>query len=459
MTMQLGRFVGNASRPPIIDGLKTIKQNQIPHNSLLISNNQLAKDAIKAIEGRNANPLRYLDVNNYIAASTISHALDGWGYLSNAVNAYLNGNNGVAIHLAYYAELRAVMSILASEGIGVFSSTHLSINSSSKYDVFTKKVKKIRDIRYPIGHTQAWKIKDKSSLGTHLFAWDALDKWCKSASKPSVHLLNIFKVKGYNFSELMSGFHPMATPLQTSGIAKHWLNQWAFDVKRYKSDRELRNFVSYRPQSIDGFSNRMNIKESIQSIYKLFQVLSPSSNNPFDYLDKLLLKALFQEFYSRPGISARGSFQELAQEAFEKLGASFDATTQRILLDPTTINESHSIFQEASKLETSPLSVISRAALLLRVSTGTTSLLLEEANIQKNELNFVWDNYGFHNGFWDTENPISDFYSLWNDVDEEYTNIQESINSISNTAFAVNSEFNGSLGKLSQFNRAALWGI
>lgn len=457
--MQLGRFVGSASRLPIIDGLKTIKQIQIPRSSLLIPNNQLAKDAIKAIDKRNTSPLRYTDVNNYIAASSISHVLDGWGYLSNAVNAYLNGDSGVAIHLAYYAELRAVMSILASEGIGVFSNTHLSVNSSTKYDVFTKKRKKIRDNRYPIGHPQAWTKKDTNSLGTHVFAWDALDKWCKSTSKPAVHLLKIFRVNGHDFSDLMAGFHPSASPLQTSGIAKHWLNQWAFDVKRYRSDRELRNFVSYRPQTIDDFSNRMNFKESIQSIYKLFQVLSPSSNNPFDYLDKLLLKALFQEFYSRPGISARGSFQELAQESFEKLGASFDATTQRILLDPTTINGSHSIFQEASQLQTSPLSVISRAALLLRVSTGTTSLLLEEANIQKSELNFVWDNYGFHNGFWDSENPISNFYSLWNDVEQEYTNMQESINDINNSSYAVNSELKGSCGILSQFNRAALWGI
>lgn len=456
--MQLGRFVGNASRLPIIDGLKTIKQIQIPRNSLLIANNQLTRDAIKAIDKRSTNPLRYADVNNYIAASSISHVLDGWGYLSNAVNAYLNGNSGVAIHLAYYAELRAVMSILASEGIGVFSNTHLSVKTSTKFDVFTKKDKKTRNPHNPIGHPNAWK-HDKRPLGTHKFAWDALDKWCKSESKPSVHLLKIFKVKGYNFSELMAGFHPMATPLQTSGIAKHWLNKWAFDVKRYRSDRELRNFVSYRPQCIEEFNSRMDFKESVQSVYKLFQVLSPSTNNPFDYLDKLLLKALFQEFYSRPGISARGSFQDLAQEAFESLGVSFDATTQRILLDPSNINDSHSIFHEASKLQTSPLSVISRAALLLRVSTGTTSLLLEEADIQKQELNFVWDNYGFHNGFWDSTSPISDFYSLWNDIEEEYTNMQESIDDINNSSYAFNSELKGSCGILSQFNRAALWGI
>ncbi len=459
MTMQLGRFVGSASRLPIIDGLKTIKQIQIPHNKLLISNNQLAKDAIKAIDNRITNPLQFADVNNYISASSISHVLDGWGYLSNAVNAYLNGDSGVAIHLAYYAELRAVMSILASEGIGVFSNTHLSVKSSTKYDVFKKKRKKIRDNRYPIGHPKAWEKKDTNFLGTHVFAWDALDKWCKLSSKPSVHILKIFKVKGQNFSDLISGFHPLVTPFQTSGIAKKWLNQWAFDVKRFRSDRELRNFVSYRPQSIDEFANRMNFKESVHSVYKLFEVLSPSSNNPFDYLDKLLLKALFQEFYLRPDISTRGSFQELVTDAFENLGVSFDPTIQRIFLDPANINDSHSIFIEANKLQTSPLSIISRAALLLRVSTGTTSLLLEEADIQKQELNFIWDNYGFRNGFWDSESPVSNFSSLWNDIEEEFTNIRVSVDNINNSSYAFNSECKGSCGIISQFNRAALWGI
>lgn len=140
------------------------------------------------------------------------------------------------------------------------------------------------------------------------------------------------------------------------------------------------------------------------------------------------------------------------------VGATFDATTQRILLSGLPINESHLIFTEAGKKETAALPIISRAALLLRVSTGSVSVLLQDAAIAKQELSFVWDNYGFNNGFWDSAKPVIEYNSLWSEIESEYTDLFTNITSIPNSSRAFK-EIDENLGNLSQFNRAALWGI
>lgn len=456
MTKKLGVFVKNASREPVVQSLKVIKDRYLPQSKLIASNNQLKNNALSAIKRHNSSTsfqLRSNDVNTYIGASSISHLLDGWGYISQAVNALLTGNNGAAIHLAYYAELRAVMSLLASEGIGVFSNEHIGVSSNNDYIFF------LQHRRREWSRVNKRYETKQNKLGTHVFAWEAFEKWCRSDVKPSYDLLRLFRVKGNNFSDLLSGFHPRATQLVSSSIAKNWLKKWAFDVKKYKSDRELRNFVSYRPQTISGFERQLDFKATIKNVYKLFQVISPSGGNPFDYLDKLLLKALFEELYSRPEISSRGSLSDLINDSFNNVGATFDPTTQRILLSGSPNNQTHLIFSEAAKKITEPLPIISRATLLLRVSTGATSILLKDANVEKDKLNFVWDTYGFNNGFWETAKPVSDFYQLWSEIESEYSELSNSVEHLNGSSYTIRNELEDDFNKLSQFNRACLWGI
>ena len=53
----------------------------------------------------------------YVAASAPTHLIDGWSYLARAIDALLRGDAPAAVHLGYYAELRAAMSLLAGGGI------------------------------------------------------------------------------------------------------------------------------------------------------------------------------------------------------------------------------------------------------------------------------------------------------------------------------------------------------
>src|SRR5439155_6047134 len=91
--------------------------------------NRYQYDCIKRIDKdlRPPRKLRAAHLREYVAASTIPHCMDGWAYLGRALASYLCGDIDAARHLAYYAELRAAMSLLGSEGVGVFSRKNLVI--------------------------------------------------------------------------------------------------------------------------------------------------------------------------------------------------------------------------------------------------------------------------------------------------------------------------------------------
>src|SRR5689334_737896 len=95
------------------------------------SSNRYGADTIQRIQSDNKkNRVREpRQLSQYIAASTLLHCADGWSYLGRAFTALLGGDSSRAIHLAYYAELRAAMSLLATEGIGVFSNAHFFIDA------------------------------------------------------------------------------------------------------------------------------------------------------------------------------------------------------------------------------------------------------------------------------------------------------------------------------------------
>ena len=64
---------------------------------------------------------------DYLAVSTILHCFDGWSYLGRALQAEMSCDPDAARHLGYYAELRAAMGVLASEGVGVFDQEHVVV--------------------------------------------------------------------------------------------------------------------------------------------------------------------------------------------------------------------------------------------------------------------------------------------------------------------------------------------
>src|SRR5690606_32342474 len=119
----------------------------------------------------------------YVAASSVLHVFDGWSYLGRAIECALRGDIDASRHLAYYAELRAAMSVLGSEGVGIFSSHHVAIDSLGVVHRINRKTR-----------------KDWQRLATHQFVWPCLEYW-SSLSRASELLGQVIRPRGIEFSE------------------------------------------------------------------------------------------------------------------------------------------------------------------------------------------------------------------------------------------------------------------
>jgi len=449
--MRLIQFVKKVSGEAVVEGVQQIKRYHLPHQRIISARNPLVRNGSDAIwhhgDARNSYRIPSKKISQFLAASSLSHLLDGWMYLSDAFCALLNGDKGTAVHLAYYAELRSAMSFLATEGLGVFSDKHIGIFSATQSDVYPTNYYKSP------GNPTSYK-QPKSP--THQFVWEAVEKWSQTSTRPNIELLKIFKVDGHNFYDLMEYFHPStaSSSLVTVKIVKKWLKDWCFDIKNYRLDRQNRNEASYRPQRISNYSENIDFALIINELTRFWEIISPSENSEFDALDKYLLKKLFSSVYD--GLGTTQTLYELVSTAFQQHGM-YDSQ----LINFMTSNSSeHPIFTYASMRSNEPLAIFARATLLLRISMGLVSQLFSKGQITKNNLNFIWTKYSLDNGFWPPEEPVENFKDLWYDISSLLEDLKVDIsNQANNSLFSLRERKPLEIMFLSQINRACLWGL
>jgi len=451
--MRLAEYVKKASKDAVVDGVKLLLRYNIHSNRLISKSNPLVKNGLKAIDSHGDLRIPYAipqaKINQFLAASSLSHMLDGWMYLSNAFSALLNGDEGTAIHLGYYAELRSAMSILSTEGIAAFSDKHIGAFSPTTNSV------------YPLNYFKTGTggyVRTKSP--THIFVWDAMEKWSKSSTKPSDDILKIFKVQGLNFYDITEYFHPatVGSTLMTVVTIKEWLKEWCFDIKHYKTDRQNRNDVSYRPQRILNFSENLNFQDIINDLSRFWNVISPTKTDQFDLLDKYLLRKLFEKLYSQ--INTVETIDDLITNAFGQHGI-YDKTLFDFMTFKQPFADDHIIFTHANLRRTTALSIIARATLLLRISVGMVSQLYKAGGVKKSDLNFIWNNYSVDNGFWTPATPLADFDILWSNVEPMLEELKIDLNTqgSDNSIYSIRERKPVEIIHLTQINRACLWGL
>ncbi len=301
-----------------------------------------------------------LQLAEYVAASAILHCSDGWGYLGRAMAAQLQGDVGASRHLAYYAELRAAMSLLASQGIGVANYKQVVIKQSGEVDV----------------------VKQK---GTHLFTWDALTVWSDSRSS-AIAFAEIIQPADVPLSEWLE---PIAGAPVTAATGRAFLLGWGLDVGRFALDRDARNESSYQPQTLRGADPPTSSRaaEFGRDFWDLFQ---PEGAGKFGRLDRYLLRrTLERQFESQKGKTVaahQGQFAGYVQHAIGNVQPTIPPHQLEGFLtrasdpgDPTLLSdaETHGKVEDPED----HLQVMARAALLLRAASGFARQLLEEANL------------------------------------------------------------------------------
>lgn len=437
--MPTNAIMTNASGTAIKDAFERIVLLHLPNQRWLGTGNYYKSNTVNKIGAETPTMLvrRKRQMEEYIAASVIIHNSDAWNYLSSSVESLINGDISNAIHLAYYAELRSSMSLMAFEGIGIFNNRHIWFDSASAPNF-------------------------KNRPRTHEAVTNSMTEWAKLTSKKDV-LFKLIKVNNNNLGDWLRESGVSARSGYASAVVNRWLKKWSIDL-HLEQDRHLRNEMSYRPHFETA---TINTQLTISKLTEIWNVLEPTAANRFPLLDKYLLRFSLEEiFKSATGRQPTGApFENFITGIFGRLGEDptsmlFDFLLRRIEPDD------HLIFEEAIKDSSDininrddPFPIICRAILLLRLSTGAAQELISESSLDPNNLRFWWEQISLQHGSILTVPSGIDAIDLYTDIRESIDEINllpaGSMNSIKEAFTNVPRP----LFYIKQFQRTAIWGM
>ena len=374
--------IAAASRQAVSAGARRAL-TQILRRRWLAPRNRYRVATITSIESDHASgTINSRHLTEYGAVSAPLHCLDGWAYLGRAMGCHLHGDSDSARHLAYYAELRAAMSLLASQGVLVLNQQHFIVDS-----------------RGSVSHLKRG--------GTHEVAWDALEEWA-GLRQTSSFLGDILRPADKSLNDWIKA---MPNGASWQPIATDWLRKLGLDLQLLSSDRRSRNEASYRPSRLNQRAS-LTSETAATAVREIWSLLEPAPPLSFGELDRYLLRLTIETAFkategNSPAASKRkfGSVVESVVSS-NVTGANVALWEQFLkrqldpddpgIIDLVRLKQRPRAPSNAERDMRRPdhhLSVMARALLLLRVASGATRQMLVDAGINLDHLEFWWQRF------------------------------------------------------------------
>jgi hypothetical protein len=365
------------------------------------------------------------------------------------LHALLIGDHDAARHLGYYAELRAAMSLLAVEGIGVFDKKHVVVGERGRC---------LRMPRRPNGSPQPlWPA-------THVFVWEGLEEWV-SAPTSAGRVLSLISAGGSNLEEWMN--HVGTIPGFMGQLAKDWLLGWGVDISQLADDRDARNLSSYRPTSFT--TGRPETAAVVsQFVSALWRLCEPTQQNPFSRLDRILVRAsLHRAFKAANGYAPSRANKRFSRFINQQVLAGLQpAVTPGVdwsLFLTDLSAEPVDVLLLASRRDrptsaSHALQVASRAFLLLRISTGLVERLISTlAPGAIADLEFWCTEIGEDRALW-VPNARPASVDLWIDTQDALDEVEQGAAQI-DSYHALWRILARAAQVLTSWERVCLWGL
>lgn len=397
----LQEILPNASRKAVEDAFLDLKPNLL-QGYWLEEGNIYRDDTIAQLkQDLKCNCVNAVYLSRYIASSVLLHCADGWSFLGRALDGVGRGDSDTARHLGYYAELRAAMSLLASEGIGIFSNQHFIVEES--------------------GHCVELGSSKGRGISSHQMTWRALDYWGTLESARDT-LSSIIFAGGKRLDVWHSDF---PAGFDVRHIARKWLGVWGLDLKRLGDDREARNEVSYRPTRLNPRAS-LGVLDTSAFLREVWTLCDPSGPSRFESLDRHLVRESLELAYEgTTGSKAADEPVDFAEGIYAMLGSAetsdsltgewLDFFTRKVQREsPLVIREATGMVEVTDARH--HLQVLSRAVLLLRIATGACLRLLQASDSSRTDLEFWWKLLGDERGLWRVGDEPERLADLWADI-------------------------------------------
>jgi hypothetical protein len=420
-----------ADRVHILGALGKIK-GKAP--SLWLPANHAAIDGGHSLTWGQASSIAPAQLIDAVAICAPTHCVDGWGFVSRAFAAALAGDQHCARHMAYYAQLRAALSILANLGVGIFNGVNFVVDGSAR-------IQRLDPPDYVPG------------LGTHQIAWLALDEWGKDP-RTAANFLSLMRIRNTPVGDIIKTIWPGFTGVTTTGSL---VRAWGIDLRRGLDDRKYRNLSSYAPQALNPIPE--HLRNTLRFIENAWRAFEPGAAlGGFDELDRHLLCSLLQKQHNIiDGNLALGK-GAIKREYLNLPPSIQNLVPLRFLLETTQRNRLELLrFAEVRGAPASSLQMIARALMLLRVATSFTQSSLKEAGVdcEAGDVRPWLRQVAVERGFWAT-GAIGSSADLWADVDVALSTFSSGRQPVPQDLYTWMATSNG-MPTITQVERVAMW--
>jgi hypothetical protein len=308
------------------------------------------------------------------------HCSDGWGYLARSLCALLVGDAHAARHLAYYAELRGALSILASDGIGIFNRNNRVVESNGAL--------------IPLRNDP-----------THQMAWAALDAWSKRSASLS-RILSSIEINNATLFDALTAYFPSPGG---GNLSCDLIRTWGFDLIVGANDRDDRNLSSYDPNDLILIHH--TAPDDIDFVAQLWECFEPGNWVLERHLLRIMLE-LEQATQGPPNIAGR-------VDRYDFLDPRIQTLVSKDFLARNTDPSDHPLiaWSKMTSSPTDPKAMIARGALLLKIATSIVMNNFISASVNPfNDLSLWWDKLGTERGFWPPGQAPESMNDLWWDI-------------------------------------------
>lgn len=376
------------------------------------------------------------DVIDAVAVSIPTHCVDGWTFAARATSALLAGDPHTCRHMAYYAQLRAALCILANLGVGLFNGVNLGIDAAGQ-------VVRID----PTGN-------NKKGDGTHKIVWATLKEWGQDANLAQA-FLDLLRFKHVPVRDILEALWPGFMAVTTVGTL---VASWGVDLQRGVDDHKFRNNSSYAPQALNPIP--MRTATNLGYVDRLWRLFEPSGGSGFDNLDRHLIRKILlaQHGMSEPGLAAD-------QGAIEHFYGNIPASIRLLCPKAFVLSAASTpeILRNANVRANpaKPLHMLSRAILLLRTATAFTHSSLVDAGIDvaAGDLTAWLDQIAVARGFCREGEGIGNGSELWDDLRLAIDELEVSRTPAPIDLMAWKAQLPNGLPRVTEVERIALWSL
>ena len=276
-----------------------------------------------------------------LAAEHIIHMTEALRYLSSAMYAYLNNERYHAIHLAYYAELRAVLSLYAGSGIR------------------TEKIDLEHEKPYFIDK-EGNKCFYAKFVETHPFASMAWKEWIQRNDAQALLWESIYLLPGVSLGCLKP---------HLSRVNPELLRSLAFDLDQIKEDRNARNVASYKAYWRFKCFLKME-KSQVRFARELARLFTKSETGLL--FDKVLVQYLVEEIV-RSNVEGDESSREIEEKFTDTRDELIRQVARSSGIEENSIKahlniSTTSLFDKAKEPTVDIENILARAAFLARLA-------------------------------------------------------------------------------------------